>query len=374
MRILFHSYGHTRASGDDTPRNSCILTNYGALLGCQQVAEVIDISPLLNHQGIDWAAVGSAPSRVVPADALYCQASVSLEVMKRFREVSPYSPIVLQRDSTHCRAHLNLMKGAMQRHGIHWEHQYEANGQSLIQREEAEYDLADHIFVLSRWVKGSFAGTPVQHKVVQFSSQLAQADLWGPPAFGWAGKGPRLTACTVGQTGLRKGTLDLLEAWRLHFAGRHPGRLIICGLPEQGAPESLAHRLRAEYAKTSGVETMGWVDIRSMRSIYGQSHMLVSASVEEGSTMPGVEAAMCGIPVAATPNSGVDVLRHGYTGWEFAPGDPTSLREVLRWAEAALSHGELFTMGQLAAREASAWDVAGYARYCATTLRRVLKC
>lgn len=372
-RILFNSYGHTRAAGDDTPRNSVILTNYGALQGCKKVGDVVDISPTMDAGGVDWAAMNSAPERVVPADALYCQASVSLAVMRRFRELCPTAPIILQRDSTHCRTHLRLMKEAMQRHGIAWEHQYEQNGHSLVRHEEEEYDIADKIFVLSRWVLQSFLEREsLRDKVVQFSSQLAQAELWGPPAYGWAGKGPRLTACSVGQTGLRKGTLDLLQAWREHFAGRHPGRLIICGLPESGAPEALTQRLRQEYARTPGCETMGWVDIRSMRAVYAQCHLLVSASVEEGSTMPGVEAMLCGVPVAATPNSGVDLVHHGFTGWEFGAGDTSSLREVLRLAEAALASGTLATMGALAQRSAAAWDVEGYATSCASAVRTVV--
>lgn len=88
--------------------------------------------------------------------------------------------------------------------------------------------------------------------------------------------------------------------------------------------------------------------------------------------MPGVEAALCGLPMVATPNSGIDLLVDGVTGWEAGAYSPRSFAAALHKAEAAHRAGTLEAMGQEARRRALAWDVPGYAASCAATLRREL--
>jgi glycosyltransferase involved in cell wall biosynthesis len=263
------------------------------------------------------------------------------------------------------------MRAAMDRHGIEWTHQYADNSFALLNREEAEYQLADRIFVLSEWVRQSFCDRGLGDKTVRFSSQVSELFRW--PYHDWSHKPNAFTVVAIGQTGLRKGTLDLLEGWRRFWEKRPRSRLILTGLPEHGSTPALHERLLAEYKRTNGLDYLGWVDMTAMPTIYARAHAFVSCSVEEGSTMPGVEAAMSGLPIIATPNSGIDLLVHNSTGLTILPNDPEDLAETLEEAYGLWQCGRLQQMGKTARQHAEQCDVANFADGAAQALRTVLE-
>lgn len=368
MKIAFCSYGHVR-DDDRVPLNSVLLTNHGAWMGCSEVGEVRDYSPIVRSVGgVDWGEMAKIPDRLEPADVLYCQAAVSLPVIHRWKAICPGRPVILQRDSTHARTHYELMKAAMARHDCHWVHTYEGNGFALLNMEEAEYALADKILCLSRWVKSTFDARKFYGKCVQATSQCAEKRWWSPD---WTADEPRFTAVFAGQLGLRKGTLDLLEAWR-RFYGRFPeSQLILAGMPEHGASEDLHRRLDESCSRTPGLVRTGWVHLPMMAQVYAHSHVLVMPSVEDGATMTGVEAALCGRPVIATAHAGIDLLEHGVTGWEIQPLDVDSIVQAL--VEAASDRGRTRRMGEEIFRRAEhTSDVSVFAHNIAETLRRII--
>lgn len=369
MQIAFATYGHTRTPDlAHVPRNSVIATNYCSLLGVRQVAEVVDYSPPVGAGGIDWSAVGSMHERIEPADALYCQAACSLQVMQRWREIAGDAPIILQRDSTHARKHRALMVEAMNRHGIAWPDHYDLNPHN-VDRECAEYDLADHIFVLSRWVKSTFDEHGLAHKVVQFAPQMADASRWRPVDYHT--KPSTFTAICPGQLGLRKGTFDLLEAWA-RFWPQHPdSQLILAGLPEHGAPPEVGDKLRAMVANTPRVKMVGWIEPDRMCDAYANAHVLVMPSWEDGGTCTGPEAALCGLPIIATRNAGIDVLHDGTTGWEVPYGSVHSLENALCEAAADRTRLAWYSRTILQAAQADC-SMERYSRGVAESLTRVL--
>lgn len=368
MKIAFVSYGHTRTPEHaHVPRNSCNLTFFGSLLGTQKYArlvgaDLVDLSPLLDP-GVDWDAFGRIPDALEPADVLVAQAGVSHRVVKRMREINPKCKIIVQRDSTHARVHLELMKGGMKRHGISWTHFYEMDGNC--ERDEEEYALADWIFVLSKWVHHTFVAMKLGAKTIQFASQLVEVERWKSNA-----PKPRFpfTATFVGQTGIRKGTFDLLEAWRIFYV-THPGAVLnICGLPEHGAPPELAAKLDREYAATPGLRNLGWVDPSQMRRVYEESHVLVAPSWEDGGTMVGPEAALAGCAIVATRNAGIDIL-DPLVGVEVEPGEPKQIADAL----SGIADTRLFEpFGQVARKRAERCGVDAYADGFARALGRVL--
>lgn len=371
-RLLFCTYGHRRANGDTTPLNSVLLTNAGAYRGACKAADVIDLSPEIQSSGIDWTGVSQMQHRVVEADVLHCQAGVSLEVMRRFREVNPRGRIVLQRDSTPAPVHMSLVSTAARMRGLAWEHQYKRDGCALLKRECEEYDLADHIFTLSRWVTDQFRTTQWADKAIQFSSQLADASLWWP-APTWAAREQTFTAVAVGSLGIRKGTLDLLDAWA-QFWPQHPeSRLLLAGVEDGAEPREVHEAVRAKIRETPQCIHLGWVPMpHGTRQIYQRAHVLVSAAVEEGSTMPGVEAALCGIPIVAPENAGIDLLEQNTTGFWCKASKPNTVALALNEAHAAFRSGALESMGNEARRRALKWDIDGYAESYARTLREVM--
>lgn len=369
MKIGVVTYGHTRPPEmASVPRNSVILTNYAALRGCEQVGEVVDFSPPAGAQ-TDWAAMAQIPSRLdASLEVLYCQAAVSLAAIQRYRELRPDGLVILQRDSTHAAEHLSLMEAAMERHGVHWEHFYAAEGGKNLRGELAEYDLADRVFVLSRWVRSTFERRGLARKVVQFASQCSDLEAW-PPLPASHERPKRFTAVFAGQLGLRKGTLDLLAAWRSFYRGNVGARLVLAGLPEQGAPNELHRLLEDEIARTPGLEAPGWVPMDRMRDAYAAAHVLVMPSVEEGSTMTGVEAALCGLPIIATENAGIDLLETRRTGWVVPVGDPGALAEALRECAMGWLTGHSPRFGEEAERRARRCGVEAFSAGVAAALR-----
>jgi glycosyltransferase involved in cell wall biosynthesis len=159
---------------------------------------------------------------------------------------------------------------------------------------------------------------------------MADASRWSPVPFD--GKPGTFTAICPGQLGLRKGTFDLLEAWN-QFWPRYPdSQLILAGLPEHGAPPAVADKLRTMAANTPRVKMVGWIDPDRMRDAYANAHVLVMPSWEDGGTCTGPEAALCGLPIIATRNAGIDVLLPGATGWEVPYGSPIELATALEQA------------------------------------------
>lgn len=328
--LAFASYGHTRhPKYAETPRNSVLLTNFSAFEGCKQVADVTDYSPIVGteqHGNIQWDKLKEIPEQLKPADVLYCQASVSLETMQRFREIAPEGKIILQRDSTHAKTHHRLMKEGMARNHIQWDHYYDQPGN--LERELNEYELADHIFVLSDWVKSTFEEHGLGHKTTHFAPQVCTPELWHPTSI--ESKSNQLfTVIHVAQLGVRKGTFELLEGFT-KFWKQHPNsRLVLCGMPEHGAPPELNKKLDEAVANTPATIRAGWVDMTRMSDAYAQAHVLVVPSWEDGSTCTGPEAGLCGLPIIGTRNAGIDILKDGETGWQIPAGDSDSITGAL---------------------------------------------
>jgi len=339
MKLAFCTYGHTRTPEHaHVPRNSVLLTHYHALRGCDQFAdEVVDYSPLVGSSGIKFDA-RYVSSQLEPADALYCQAAVSLEVMQRFREIAPGAPIILQRDSTHALAHRNLIDRAMERHGIRWHHYY--HDEWNLDRECAEYDLADRIFVLSDWVCSTFEQHGLGWKTTHFAPQTIEPSLWKRTS--WSAKPPIFTVVHLAQLGLRKGTFELLDAWRSFWPRFPESKLVLCGVIEHGASKELARALDEKIAASPHTVRAGWVPMDRLVDVYAHAHLLCMPSWEDGSTCTGPEAGYCGVPILATRNAGIDLLEHGVTGFEVPVGDAGQLAEAL--CEAAADRARLERM------------------------------
>lgn len=381
-RILAATYGHTHVDPSSF-RNSVLLTMFGSVAGCALVGEVTDLSPKLVERGhpeapdggVNWTRVGQMASQVTSGfDVLFVQAGAffGLDVMRAFREQNPRGVIIAQRDSTHAATLLGLMRRGMVRHHIEWEHWYERDGGVNLRRDCEEYAEADFIFTLSKWVTSTFlAYAQTRGKVRHFSSQLSDERLWTLPPDGWASRPPRFTACAVGSMGIRKGTLDLLDAWEI-FWGRHPdARLLLAGETDGAEPDRVRDEVLRRIAESPATKRYGWTPPpHGTRAVYHASHVFVTAAIEEGSTMPGVEAPMCGLPIIATPNAGIDLLEHRRTGWVVPMESPHEFADALCEAYDAWKGGTLEAMGLEARHRAT--TIGEYAEGFAAKMREVL--
>ncbi|HKV25375.1 MAG TPA: glycosyltransferase family 4 protein [Candidatus Acidoferrum sp.] len=134
-------------------------------------------------------------------------------------------------------------------------------------------------------------------------------------------------ALYLGRLSEEKGPQLLLRAWSclrdqvpLRVAGDGP----------------LFFSLRAECARMglSHVVFTDWIPATAARDTLRSARFLIVPSLcYEGFPMVVAEACACGIPVIAAGHGGLaEIVRDGYTGLHFAPGDPIDLARKVLWA------------------------------------------
>ncbi|MBC8057622.1 MAG: glycosyltransferase family 4 protein [Rhizobiales bacterium] len=222
---------------------------------------------------------------------------------------------VCDRGSTHIRHQDDVVRAEHDRWGL----PFAGIDPRIIEREEAEYAIADLITVPSTCVRDTFVarGLPPQKvKVLSYGVDLERFRPVATPAEG------RFDVLFVGGVSLRKGLPYLLGAFR---ALRHPHkRLRIAG----SADAAVVERLRELGLLTDDVTMLGHVPQPELKALMSGSHVLVLPSVEEGLAMVMAQALACGCPVVASRATGAeDLFTDGVEGFIVAPGDTEALAE-----------------------------------------------
>ena len=188
------------------------------------------------------------------------------------------------------------------------------------EREEAEYENADAITVLSGFARRSFieCGVPAEklHTMllgVQLDQVRPEAE---PPA-------DSFEVLFAGGVSFRKGIPYLLEAFqRLH----HPRkRLRIAG---RVSPEILP------YLKTQDLSNVEFTGSRSQQELarmMSESHVMVLPSIEDGFGMVMTQAMACGCPVISSTNTGgPDLYNDGEEGFIVPIRSPEAIKSALQ--------------------------------------------
>ena len=120
----------------------------------------------------------------------------------------------------------------------------------------------------------------------------------------------------LGQIVARKGIYDLIEAARLL-----DGESVVFDVvgPFQSLPPSLPPNIRF-HGRVNQSEASGW---------YDQADVFVLPTHSDGFALTQLEAMSHGLPVITTPCCG-DVVRDGWNGFLFSPGDVTTLASIVR--------------------------------------------
>lgn len=179
----------------------------------------------------------------------------------------------------------------------------------LVQREQQEQELADHIICGSSFVKDSLIARGINSKKISVvalgrckHNQLLQRnyDHRTPQE-----RGDGLRILFAGAVGLRKGIPYLLEALR-QIKGEIPFTCKVVG--------SLAIKPQriAEYGDVC--EFMGLLPRSQMADLYAWADVFVFPSICEGSAMVTYEALSWGLPVITTLNSG-SIVRNEIDGF-----------------------------------------------------------
>jgi len=196
---------------------------------------------------------------------------------------------------------------------------------ALDERLVAEIQECDHLIVASKWIKDSF----VKHGFFEERTKVIPYGI-NPQRFSplenteatleVIDRGKFRVIC-VGQIALRKGHVDLLEAWR-RLKLPNAELLFIGRIKPEMEP------VLARYK--DGFKHIPHVPNHLLRHYYGSSHVFALPSVEDGFGYVSVEAMACGLPVIATINSGSsEVIDEGVTGFKVPIRSPDAIAEKI---------------------------------------------
>lgn len=192
----------------------------------------------------------------------------------------------------------------------------------IIAKEDEEFALADHVFVLSAVARDSLVRQGVDSSRIFVNPCGVDIAAFSPA--------PRrdevFRVIQVGAISLRKGTLDLLEAFRRAALPKSELWFVGGGREESGL-DAVIGRMDMR-----GVSFLPPVPQSSLRGYYNHSSVFVLASVADGFGMVVPQAMACGLPVIVTENVGArDLIEDGVNGFVVPIHSPDLIAERLRY-------------------------------------------
>lgn len=221
---------------------------------------------------------------------------------------------VCDRGSSHISYQNEILSEEHERFGI----PYTPIDPRRIDKENEEYDLADAITVPSKFSYRSFISLGVPENKVHLVPYGVNLDFFKPSA----PKADKFRVLFVGQHSLRKGLLDLFEAFK---KAAIPGaRLVLVG-GHTWETEILLKRVSLENVELKG--SLSWKDVAIEMS---RASVMVLPSIEEGLAIVQGQALACGCPVIATAHTGAeDLFSDGSEGFIIPIRSPSKIAEKL---------------------------------------------
>lgn len=216
-------------------------------------------------------------------------------------------------------SHIRFQDEILREEYARWKVPFAGIDPRIIAQEEAEYEKADYVSVPSQFVADSFLSKGFPREKLFLNPYGARLERFRPVGEPEPGG---FTIVFVGQAGLRKGFLYLLQAFeRLS----HPQKkLKVIGSVASEIPPLLTKR------DLSQVEFVGTVPNAELVQHYSRAHVMVLPSIEEGLAMVIGEALACGCPVVASENTGGhNLFNDGVQGFITQPRDVDALVDRL---------------------------------------------
>lgn len=240
----------------------------------------------------------------------------ALETLKAARRLG--IPTVLERPNAHTRFAFEIVQRECERLGVELPPAHEhAYNEGVLEKEEAEYRLADRLLCPSEFVVKTFLdqGVP-REKLARHIYGYDERTFYPEPRPGTRGDG--LTVLFVGVAAVRKGLHFALEAWLRSPASRD-GSFLVAGdvLPAYG------ENLSAELAHPS-VHVLG--HRTDVPDLMRRSDVLVLPSIEEGFGLVCTEAMGSGC-VPLVSDACTDICRHRENALVHHVGDVDALEE-----------------------------------------------
>ncbi|MFP4056672.1 MAG: glycosyltransferase family 4 protein [Candidatus Brocadiia bacterium] len=264
----------------------------------------------------------------------------------------------VERASAHSAVQARLLEEEHERFGL----PPPAGLDRLVARCVREYEEADFVRVPSQFVRRSFLdqGFPPERLVAgPFGVDLERFRPRPLPE--------RFTVLYVGDVGLRKGALDLLEAWeRLGWAATADDgpRLVLRGWVDDAVAPLVEERRRRAAFETPGYTA-------NVEDAYAGASVLVLPSIEDGYPLVVLEAMASGRPVIVSENTGSkDAVREGRDGFVVPIRSPDAIAAKLQWLR---DHPrERAEMGRQAREQAERFPWARFGRELVAAYERAL--
>jgi glycosyltransferase involved in cell wall biosynthesis len=244
-------------------------------------------------------------------DTLHAWNSQATDAVKLAKKMGV--KIVIDRASTHINTQTKILTEAHEHRGLHYRPL-----SKVIDRCLEDYDLADRIVVPSQHAWQSFIDEGVDEvKLVinPFGFDIPE----GLKPVSQEKRDP-FRVLFVGQVGVRKGVLDILEAWddiKLEKA-----ELIIVG-----GLEKSAERVFQRWFDRGDIFFTGFsADVFEHMA---NAHIFCFPSLEEGSALVTYEAMAHGLPMIVTAQAG-SVAEYGKSALFVPPGDPKAIGAAIK--------------------------------------------
>lgn len=241
---------------------------------------------------------------------------------------------------------LDAVRSEYERVGLPMPDQSE-HARYLLSLESKEYELADYHCVASSVVKEQLLKKGVEEQRIWVVSYGADPKVWRKAVSGKreAGSMEVFRIVFAGQLSLRKGFRFLLEA--LEIAGDQNWCLDVYGRIVEETKQD-----RNQYSGSIPVTYHGAVNQATLAVAFGQAHVLVLPSLEEGFGLVVPQALSCGTPCIVSDRVGAkDLIREGENGSIFECGNSEALAQMLHgWSQNRLRLDEQISWDEPAKR------------------------
>ena len=219
---------------------------------------------------------------------------------------------VLERGSAHIVEQTELLVQEYAKWGL----RFGETPQMIIDREQAEYEVADYIAVPSQFVRRSFIDRGVPEQKLLVNPYGGDLSAFRP------GRNPhdKFRILQVGQVSIRKGFRYVIEAFQA--ADIPNSELVFVGAISPAAQAYL------DENRPAGVISTGSVPFQDLPSAYAEADIFCLGSIEEGLALVLLQGAASGLPIVCTTNTGGDDVIGHDAGVVVPPADTQALAEA----------------------------------------------
>ena len=263
---------------------------------------------------LDWLQMRTFDSwvsgRLEHCDAFHCLSGFGL-VSHRAAKARYGALTICDRASSHIRFQDRILRDEYSRLGI----PYRPIDPRVVERELAEYEECDLIFIPSRFAQRSFIENGITEEKLRVVPYGVDLDMFRPVDK----EDGVFRIIYVGALSVRKGIHYLLQATS-QFSEKEVELWLI------GAAMSETRDLLKRYE--GRFRHFGVIPRTELYRYYSQGSVFVMASIEEGLALVQAQAMACGLPVIGTANTGAeDLFSDGVEGFIVPIRDPDAIAE-----------------------------------------------